>query len=108
LSRAAADRDRARERVAQLDVDLRKRRIEAIDLAGIERTTRAKLAETPPATLRASAGQAEAFREKEHREQLAAELGAKAAADRATRARVRDELDAPRSRGQEKQARGHP
>jgi chromosome segregation protein len=107
LSRAAADRDRARERVAQLDVELRKRRIEAIDLAGTERTTRAKLAESTLTMLRASAGQAEAFREKEHRERLATELAAKAATNRATRERVRDELDALRSGWQEKQAQAH-
>jgi thiamine phosphate synthase YjbQ (UPF0047 family) len=51
--------------------------------------------------------QAEAFREKEHRERLTAELGAKAAAGRAARERVRDELDALRSGWQDKQAHAH-
>ncbi len=61
LSRAAADRDRARERVAQLDADLRKRRVEAVDSAAADRNTRARLSESNLAMLRASAGQAEAY-----------------------------------------------
>ena len=35
----------ARERTAQLEVDLRKRRVEAVDLVATDRSTRAKLAE---------------------------------------------------------------
>src|SRR5262249_37852306 len=107
LSRAVADRDRARERVAQLDVDLRKRRVEAVDLAATDRTTRTRLAESGLAMLRASAGQADAYREKEHRERLAAELSAKAATDRATRERLQDELHALRTGWQDKQAEAH-
>ena len=38
LSRAAADRDRFRERATQLDADLRKRRVEAVDLAATDST----------------------------------------------------------------------
>ncbi|HSQ55628.1 MAG TPA: chromosome segregation protein SMC, partial [Gemmata sp.] len=40
LSRATAERDRARERVAEFETDLRKRRVEALDLAAAERTAR--------------------------------------------------------------------
>jgi chromosome segregation protein len=107
LSRAAAERDRARERAAQVEIDLRKRRVEAVDLAAAERTARDRLSECTLAMLRANAGQAEAFREKEHREQLAATLSEKAAADRAAREQVRDELQALRAGWQEKQAEAH-
>ena len=107
LSRAVADRDRARERASALDIDLRKRRVEAVDLAATDRTTRARLAECTLALLNASAGQADAYREKEHREGLIAELVVKAEADRARRERVRDELQALRAGWQERQAEAH-
>ena len=107
LSRATAERDRARERVAQFEADLRKRRVEAVDIAATERTARDRLTESTLAMLRATAGQAEAYREKEHREQLATTLAEKAAADRAARERVRDELHALRTGWQEKQNEAH-
>lgn len=107
LSRAAADRDRARERVAQLEVELRKKRVEAVDLTSADRTARAKLLDCTLAQLRASAGQANAYREKEHRERLIGELAIKAAADRATREQIRDELQALRDGWQQKQHRAH-
>jgi chromosome segregation protein len=107
LSRAVAERDRARERVSALDIDLRKRRVEAVDLAATDRTTRARLAECTLALLNASSGQADAYREKEHREGLIAELVVKADADRARRERVRDELQALRAGWQERQAEAH-
>jgi chromosome segregation protein len=107
LSRATAERDRARERIAQLDVDLRKRRVEAVDLAAADRNSKSRLAESNLSMLRASAGQAEAYREKEHRERLAAELGAKAVTDRAARDRIREELDSLRARWQDRQAQAH-
>ena len=56
---------------------------------------------------RASAGQADAYREKEHRERLVLDLSAKAAADRTVRERVRDELQALRTGWQEKQNLAH-
>jgi chromosome segregation protein len=102
-----ADRDRARDRASALEIDLRKRRVEAVDLAATDSTTRARLADCTLALLNASAGQAEGYREKEHREGLIAELAAKAAADRATRERIRDELQALRFSWQERQAQAH-
>ena len=107
LSRAVAERDRARERAGQLEVDLRKRRVEAVDLAATDRTVRGRLAAGTLAMLAASAGQAEAYREKEHRERLIAELSAKAADDRAARERVQSELHDLRSHWQERQAEAH-
>ena len=89
LSRAAADRDRARERVAQIDADLRKRKIEATNLSAGTHETRGRLAECVLATLRASASQAEAYREKETREHVIAELATQTATDRATLIRDR-------------------
>ena len=107
LSRAAADRDRARERVGQIDADLRKRKIEAVNLSAVDHSTRERLAESTLAALRASAGQAEAYREKEARERVIADLAAKAAADRGARERVRDRLHELRHGWQEKQAAAH-
>ncbi|VTT98162.1 chromosome segregation protein smc : Chromosome partition protein Smc OS=Blastopirellula marina DSM 3645 GN=smc PE=3 SV=1: SMC_N: SMC_hinge [Gemmataceae bacterium] len=107
LGRATADRDRARERAAQFEADLRKRRIEAIDLAAADRNARSRLTDSTLAALRATAGQADAYREKEHRERLAGELAAKLAVDRAARERVRDELQALRSGWQAKQSQAH-
>ena len=107
LAGAVAARDRARERSAQLEVDLRKRRVEAVDLVATDRTTRAKLTECTQAMLAASSGQAEAYREKEHRERLIAELSSKAAIDRSARERVREELHALRTAWQERQAQAH-
>jgi chromosome segregation protein len=107
LSRAAAERDRARERVAQLDAELRKRRIEAVDLSAMDRTARDRLAESTLAMLRASAGQAEGYAEKEHRERLVGELAAKAAADREGRERLREELQALRTGWRERQDEAH-
>jgi chromosome segregation protein len=107
LSRAAADRDRTRDRAAALETDLRKRRVEAVDLAAADRSTRARLAECTLAVLNASGGQAQAYREKEHREGLIAELAGKAEIDRATRERIRDELQALRSSWQERQSQAH-
>ncbi len=107
LSRASADRDRARERLAQLDADLRKKRVEAVDLAAADRTAHARLTESNLVMLRASAGQADAYREKEHREHLAAELSTKATTDRTTREQVRDELHSLRAGWQDKQNEAH-
>jgi len=107
LSRATANRDRARERVTQFEADLRKRRIEAIDLASADRNARTRLTDSVLAMLRASAGQADAYREKEHRERLVGELASKAAIDRAARESVRDELQALRTGWQAKQSLAH-
>ncbi len=107
LSRAAATRDRARERVGQVDADLRKRKIEALNLSAVDHGTRGRLAEGTLAALRASAGQAGAYREKEARERVIADLAAKAAADRGARELVRDRLHDIRHGWQEKQAAAH-
>jgi chromosome segregation protein len=107
LSRAVAERDRTRERVAQLDADLRKRRIEALDIASTERNTRRRLLESTLTMLRATSSQADAYLEKEHREHLAAELSAKATGDRASREGVRDELHTLRTGWQERQNEAH-
>jgi chromosome segregation protein len=107
LSQAITNRDRTQKEVAQLEVDLRKRRVDAADLAAADRSIRAKLAESTMAMLQASSGQADAYREKEHRERLVNELSAKATVDRASRERVRDELDTLRTGWQEKQNQAH-
>jgi chromosome segregation protein len=107
LSRAVVERDRTRERVAHLEVDLRKRRVEAVDLATADRSVRARLSESTMTMLRASSGQADAYREKEHRERLVNELSAKASIDRTARERVRDELQTLRTGWQEKQSQAH-
>ncbi|MCE9560646.1 MAG: chromosome segregation protein SMC [Planctomycetes bacterium] len=107
LSRATADRDRARERVTQFEVELRKRKIEATDRRSAHHTATVRLTECVLAMLRASAGQADAYREKEHRERLAGELAAKAAVDRTSREQVRDELQALRTGWQSKQSQAH-
>lgn len=107
LNSAEINRDRTRDKVAQLEVDLRKRRVEAVDLAAADRSVRAKLMESTLAMLRASSGQSEAYREKEHRERLVNELSAKAAIDRTAREDVRDELQTLRTGWQEKQNQAH-
>ena len=107
LSRVASERDRARERVAQLDLDLRKRRVEAVDLLATDRTMREKLAQTTLALLSASAGQAASYREKEHRERLIHELTVKVAASRSSRAQVRDDLEVLCDGWQVRQAEAH-
>jgi chromosome segregation protein len=107
LSRAAADRDRARERLAQVEAELRKRRIEAVDLTSVGHTVRGRLEECTLAALRASAARADAYREKEARERVTADLAGKAAADRAERERVRERLRELRHGWQEKQAAAH-
>ncbi len=107
LSRAIADRDRIQERLTQLEAELRKRRIEAIDLASAERNALSRLLESNLAMLRASAGQADAYREKEYRERLAAELAVKALADRQARQSTQNELHALRTNWQEKQNQSH-
>lgn len=107
LGRAVAERDRAGERAAQLEGDLRKRRVEAVDLDATDRTARARLAESTLGMLRASAGQAEAYREKEHRERLIADLTGKAESGRAARECTREELRTLRAGWQERQAQAH-
>ena len=66
-----------------------------------------RLADSVLATLRASAGVADAYCEKESRERQAGEFAAKVTADRADRERVRDELQSLRSGWQEKQTAAH-
>lgn len=107
LSRAAADRDRARERAAQFESDIRKRKIEAVDLASADRNARGRLADCTLAALRASAGQADAYREKESRERLVLEVATQSALDRAARDRARERLHELRHGWQEKQAAAH-
>jgi chromosome segregation protein len=107
LSRAVADRDRARERVAQLESDHRKRRVEAVDLAAAERTLRGRLLESTLMQLRASAGLAEAYRQKEHRERLIAELTTQAAATRTQREQLREQVQQERSAWQTQQHQVH-
>ncbi len=107
LSRAVAEHERARERLVQLESDLRKRRVEAVDITASITTARNRLLESTLAMLRATASQADAYREKEHRERLAAELAALAARNRAAREQLRDELDTLRSLRQERQSQAH-
>lgn len=107
LSRAIADRDRTRERVVQIDAEHRKRKIEAVDFSSVEHGIRGRLTECLLAVLRASAGQADAFAEKENRERMIADLAAQAAADRRAREEVRDQLQELRHGWQEKQSAAH-
>jgi chromosome segregation protein len=107
LSRAVAERDRARERAAQIEVDLRKRRVEAVNLTATDSATREKLADSTMAMLAAAAGHAESHREKETRERLIAELSDKADANRQARERARDQLQTLRAEWQERQAAAH-
>jgi chromosome segregation protein len=107
LSRAAADRDRTRDRLVQVETELRKRKIEAVDLSAVDRTTRNRLTDATLAALRASSSQADAYREKEVRERLIADLSAQAAAARDEREQVRDRLQLLRQEWQEKQAAAH-
>jgi chromosome segregation protein len=107
LSRAAADRDRAKERASHIEADLRKRKIEAVNLSSVDHETRGRLEGCTLAALRAGAAQAEAYHEKEGRERVIAELAATAAGDRADREQVRDRLHELRHGWQEKQAAAH-
>jgi chromosome segregation protein len=107
LERASLDSDRARERSAQVEGELRKRRVEAVDLAAAERTLRSKTLECTLGLLRTSAGLAEAYQAKEERERLVAELSARAAEDRAIREKKRDELHSLRTGWQDKQNQAH-
>ena len=105
--RAAADRDRTRDRLAGLEADLKKRRIEAIDRSAEARNIQGRLTETVLSILRATASAAAAFAEKEARERQAAGLSGRAAADRAARDAARGELDGIRTGWQEQQAAAH-
>jgi chromosome segregation protein len=107
LSRATADRDRVRERVGQIDADLRKRKIEAVNLSSVDHGVRGRLADSTLSALRASAAQADAYREKEARERVIADLATRAASDRTAREEVRDRLHAIRHGWQEKQSAAH-
>ncbi|MBY0459418.1 MAG: hypothetical protein K2V38_19010, partial [Gemmataceae bacterium] len=107
LSMAVTTRGRAAERLAQLDAEFRKKKLDAIDLGAAAHNARGRLLDCTLAALRASAGQAEAYREKESRERLVAELAERAAVDRTARERVRDRLHALRHGWQEKQAAAH-
>lgn len=107
LSRAAADRDRARERLAQIDAELRKRKIEAVDCASQAHAARGRLEDSALAALRASSAQAEAYREKEARERVIADLAERVATERAARAAARDRLRDLRHGWQEKQTAAH-
>jgi len=107
LSRAAASRDRARERLTQIDSDLRKRKTDVVDRASAFQTARHRLEEGILAMLRASAGMAAAYGEKETRERASGELAERAAIDRAARDALREELRQLRDGWQEKQNAAH-
>ena len=107
LGKAIADRDRARDRLAQIENDFRKKKIEAVDVGAQLAAAQGRLADSVLATLRATSGMADAYREKESRERQAGEFAAKVSADRAAREAVRDELSALRSGWHEKQTATH-
>jgi chromosome segregation protein len=107
LGRAAADRDRARERAAQLESEARKRKVEAVNLQSVEQSTRNRRAETVLNALRASAAAADAYAEKGARERVIADLTAKAAADRTDRETTRERLGTLRHGWQEAQRAAH-
>ena len=100
---AKIEHEHAGKRLAQLDRDLRKKQTDAVALSRTEiRETREKLAESMMTMLRASAGQAYAYHEKEFRERLANELSTKLAMDRAARERMNEELDSLRAERDDK------
>ena len=107
LSRAAAERDRTHDRHASIEGDLRKRKIEVIDRNSSFGIARNRLEEGVLAMLRASAGMAEAYSEKEIRERAIAEVAGKAATSRAARDSLHEELRALRDGWQEKQNAAH-
>ncbi|HEY2841753.1 MAG TPA: AAA family ATPase, partial [Pirellulales bacterium] len=107
LSRAAASRDRARERLTQIDSDLRKRKTDVVDRTSAFQTARHRLEEGILGMLRASAGMAAAYGEKETRERASGELAERAAIDRAARDSLREELRQLRDGWQEKQNAAH-
>jgi chromosome segregation protein len=107
LTAAAADRDRAAERHNDAVRELRNRRIELENVKATAHGTRGRLTACELAILRASAGLADAFREKEVRERQATVLAAKVAADRAARDAARREADAVRAGWEEKERAAH-
>ncbi len=107
LSRAITDRDRARERVAQIDADLRKRKIEAVNLSAVAAELRDRRDHHILAALRASATQAEAYRDKENREQTIAEIVQQTTRDRHQREHIRDRLQELRHGWHDKQTAAH-
>lgn len=107
LSRAVAQRDRARERITQVESELRKRRIDVVDRNSAFVSARGRLDVGCLVMLRASAGLAEAFGEKEVRERAIAELSGNASALRVGRDAVRAELDQLRESWQERQNAAH-
>ncbi len=107
LSRATAERDRARDRASQVDGELRKRKIEAIDHQSNHASARKRFAESLLVMLRASAGMAEAYAAKEARERQVAGFSVQSSEARAARETVREELHALRSGWQEKQEEAH-
>ncbi len=107
FSRAVADRDRAKERDSQTTADLRKRKIETVNLSAVEHEVRGRLECCTLAALRAGAAQADAYHEKENRERVIADFAAQTADDRARREQVRDRLHELRHGWQEKQSAAH-
>ena len=105
--RAAADRDRAKDKAAQLAADRKNRKIEWIDAGSNAHNARLRLRDADLTVLRAEAGLADSYREKEVRERRAADLGRDAVAARAARDATRDELDELRAGWQERQAAAH-
>lgn len=107
LGRAAAERDRARERAAQLESEARKRKVEAVNLLSVEQSTKGRRAETVLNALRASAAAADAYAEKDARERVIADLTSKAVTDRTEREATRERLGALRHGWQEAQSAAH-
>ncbi|MCS6863698.1 MAG: chromosome segregation protein SMC [Gemmataceae bacterium] len=107
LSRAIAERDRARERVTQIDAELRKRKIEGVNLSAVAAELRDRRDNHILAALRASAAQAEAYRDKENRERTIAEIAQQTTHHRQQREQLRDRLQQLRHGWHDKQAAAH-
>lgn len=107
VERAAADRDRSRERLTALELDSRKRRIEAVDLSAADRNARGRHLASQLAMLRASAGMASAFHDKEIFERQIAVLAERRAAERELRDRRAAELQSLRAAWQDRQSTAH-
>jgi chromosome segregation protein len=107
LTRVKQQAAALRSRCAELETETKQRKIDAINLANAERTSRERIVECQLAMLRATAAAAQAYADKEHREHAVAEWAAKREALRAERDRVQEELKAIRDAWKQRQDQAH-
>ncbi|QEL15734.1 chromosome segregation protein SMC [Limnoglobus roseus] len=96
-----------RSRCAELESETRQRKIDAINLSSTERTLQSRLLDSQLAMLRATAAAAQAYTDKETRQQAVAEWSAKRESLRAERDRVQEELRAVRDAWKQRQDQAH-